>query len=266
MDDVLSGLGHFLVPILGEARSDGVPELKPLGSGTLIQIGDTRGILTAAHVWNKAKKFENIHFVITRGKSSAFAVPRDHIFVKKIWNAATPEWGPDLAFLEIAPNHISTIGARKSFLNLNLQKATLAEYPPKIEKGLWAITGLVAEFSEVQVQTEKQIVTVNAVCRAFFTLIQGTHEHQGYDYFDAGVKKELDGVPTSFGGVSGGGLWQIDLSKNKDGEISWDGKRYFRGVAFWQSDLSKARQVIRFHGPRSVFEKAWAEWGFPENI
>lgn len=68
---------------------------------------------------------------------------------------------------------------------------------------------------------------------------------------------QLPGVPLSFGGVSGGGLWEIKLSMTSSKEISWDEKRYFRGVAFWQSEVSDGYRMIRCHGPKSSFEKTW---------
>lgn len=189
----------------------------------------------------------------------------EHFSVKELWDGQIEAWGPDLALLEVAPSYVSTIKTYKSFLNLSRQKAELAKYPPNIEKGFWAITGMVEEFSNVQHHPEIKTVTANVICRAFFSTIHKAHDHKDYDYIDAGAKLELPDVPLSFGGISGGGLWQVDLSMDKSGTISWDGKRHFRGVAFWQSKPSDGRRVIRCHGPRSVFEKAWTEWELPKS-
>lgn len=264
MDSVKSDLKHFLVPFLGLSESGPVPDLIPLGSGTLIRVNDTHGVLTAAHVCHKFSKFEKIHIVLSDRVATGFSISSEYISVKEIWGGKASEWGPDLAFLELALNDVSIIAASKSFLDLSQQKDALLDAPPNIGKGLWAITGLVGEFSDVEHKLEDRIVSAHVDCQAFFSTIHDTHERQGHDYFDVGVSKKLDGVPVSFGGVSGGGLWQIQISKNKDGEIYWNGNRYFRGVAFWESEPSKGRQIIRFHGPRSIFETAWTEWGFPK--
>jgi hypothetical protein len=132
-----------------------------------------------------------------------------------------------------------------------------------IEKGLWAVTGMVGEFTEVQPNPEARTVTCHIYGEAFISAVQRTHEHNGYDYFDLGANLQLPGVPSSFVGVSGGGLWQINLSMAKSGTISWDGKRYFRGVAFWESEKTDGYRMIRCHGPKSIFEKAWDSWALP---
>ena len=156
------------------------------------------------------------------------------------------------------------IAAHKSFLNLTQQRATLGEHPAKTEKGLWAVTGMVAEFSGLQCRPEVQAIEANVQARAFFSLIRETHDRHGYDYLDASVMPALPSVPSTFGGVSGGGLWEVSLSMTRSGHIAWDGKRHFRGVAFWESPVADGRRVIRCHGPRSTLETAWKAWALPE--
>ena len=168
-----------------------------------------------------------------------------------------------MALLKLALSDVATIKAHKSFLNLTQQKQTFAECPPVIEKGLWAVTGMVGESTEVQSNPEARTVTCHIHGEAFISAVQRTHEHNGYDYFDIGANLQLPGAPSSFVGVSGGGLWQINLSMAKSGTISWDGKRYFRGVAFWESEITDGHRMIRCHGPKSIFEKAWELWALP---
>src|SRR6185295_8094041 len=91
--------------------------------------------------------------------------------------------------------------------------------------------------------------------QAFISAVQRTYERNGYDYFDLGANLQLSGVPSSFVGVSGGGLCQINLSMAKSGTTSWDGKRYFRGVAFWESEKTDGHRMIRCHGPNTIFER-----------
>jgi hypothetical protein len=230
-----------------------------------VEIEGTHYILTAAHVWHKAREEKNIGLVLTDHQSS-FLVLRDGISVKEVWDGKVQEWGPDIALLRLAPSDVVTIRAHKSFLNLAQQKGALSECPPVIEKGLWAITGMVGEFTEVHANTETRTITCHIHGEAFISAVQRTHEHNGYDYFDLGANFELPGVPSSFGGVSGGGLWQINLSMAKSGTTSWDGKPYFRGVAFWESKKPDAQGIIRCHGPKSIFEKAWDSWVLPSRV
>lgn len=265
LDRVEDGLRHYFVPVLALSEQAAEPSLKLVGSGTLVEINGLRGILTAAHVWEATRRAANIHLPLTMGRSS-FAIPRDLISPRTLRDANEPEWGPDLALLEISQPYLSTIAAHKSFLNLSQQERRLPDHPPKIEKGLWVVMGMVEEFSDVDARSAEMTVGAHVQCRAFFSLIQETHDRQGFDYLDVSAKLELPDVPSSFGGVSGGGLWQVDLSTARPGgPPSWDGKRHFRGVAFWQSDVSDARRAIRCHGPQSIFKMAWAEWGLPKD-
>ena len=240
------------------SAGDPQPHFKLIGSGTLVEIDNTYHVLTAAHVWHEARGVDQIGLALTT-YPSAFAIPCDAIRVKSVWSHENPEWGPDLALLELPRPLVSRIGAHKSFLNLRQQRSTLATHPPALGR-CWAVTGMVGQFSEVQSRPQDGIIEANIQARAFFSLIQQTHLREGYDYFDAGAKANLMGVPSSFGGLSGGGLWEIGLSMTKSGAISWDGQRHFRGVAFWQSRLSDGRRMIRCHGPQSVFERAWDSW------
>jgi len=92
-----------------------------------------------------------------------------------------------------------------------------------------------------------------------------TDSRDDYDYLTLTARTTLPGVPSSFAGVSGGGLWQITL-RMKGTEIVWKGERRFRGVAFWQTPLPEDRIAIRCHGPRSIFEKAWEAWGLGDRL
>lgn len=135
--------------------------------------------------------------------------------------------------------------------------------PTSDRKGALGSNGYGGGVHGVQPNPEARTVTCHIQGEAFISAVQRTHEHNGYDYFDLGANLQLPGVPSSFVGVSGGGLWQINLSMAKSGTISWDGKRYFRGVAFWESEKTDGHRMIRSHGPKSIFEKAWDSWALP---
>lgn len=262
LDDVIQVLKNYLVALYMVLPQKQQPQPRPIGSGTFVEIEGTHYVLTAAHVWHEARKAEKIGLVLTDYQSS-FMVLRDGIAAKELWDGKISEWGPDIALLKLAPSDVATIKAHKSFLNLMQQKGSLAEYSPVIEKGLWSVTGMVGKLTEVQPSPEQRTVTCHIHGEAFISAVQKTHEHNGYDYFDLGAKLDLPGSPSSFVGVSGGGLWQIRLSKAKSGEILWDGKRFFRGVAFWESEAINGYRMIRCHGPKSIFEKGWDLWELP---
>lgn len=207
LDDVCRHLQNYLVPILALLPENPVPRLRLIGSGTLVEIDGTHHILTAAHVWHETRDAEQIMLTLT-DYPSAFSIRRENISTKELWNPKGHEWGPDLALLRLPLPCVSRIAAHKSFLNLSRERATLASCPPSTAKGYWAVTGMVGEFSEVQPRPEVRIIDANIQARAFFSVIHQTHQRNGYDYLDLGAKLELTGVPSSFCGVSGGGLWE----------------------------------------------------------
>jgi hypothetical protein len=157
LDDVILLLKNYLVALNIILPGKQHPHPRPIGSGTFVEIEGTHHILTAAHVWRKAREAEKVGLVLTDYQSS-FMVLRDGISAKEVWDGKISRWGPDMALLKLAPPDVATIKAHKSFLNLTQQKQAFAERPPVIEKGLWAVTGMVGERTEVQPNPEAQTV------------------------------------------------------------------------------------------------------------
>jgi hypothetical protein len=258
-DQAENSLWHYFVPILALRKHEGKPKPKLIGSGTLIKIDGKGYILTAAHVWHEAERADSIHLLIKKGGRAKVEIPLANISARTIWDREGPEeWGPDLALLEIPPPQLTTISAYKSFLSFEQQLADLSENPPVIENSFWAMYGLVGEFSKVSVDHKRRI-DVELVARAFFGGVTQTHWIEGFDYYDAGVELWLPGVPSSHGGMSGGGLWEVGISISKSGDYSWDGRRRFRGVVFWESKPADEQRIVRSHGPCSIFERFLSE-------
>ncbi len=262
MDEVTGALQHFAVPLLKAPPSGERWESFPIGgTGTLVHIDGTHFILTASHVWREIKKSSDV-FLLLKNTPSRYVISTNSLSAQELARTGPEAWGPDLALVKIPHMHVSTIAASKSFLNLSGHRAEFAAKPCPVEKGFWVVFGLVHEFSHLEVDESAKTITAQSVGRGLFSVIDETHEREGCDFLDISVNTKLDGVPRSFGGVSGGGLWRIDLQKSRStGAITWDGKRHFRGVAFWQSDEENGHKVVRCHGPRSIFDKAWQAWG-----
>lgn len=231
------------------------------GSGTFVELSGRHYILTADHVWNGTEGWEELAIALA-AEGTPLSIPRDRVIANRLGGPPYSDWGPDLALLEIPPHLVATIKTRKSFLNLAKRRAMLSAYPPRMEKTLWAVMGMVAETSEVKSRTESGLVPVNIRGEAFFGVTCTADRRRGYDYLTTYAKTTLPSVPTSFKGVSGGGLWQIGVTMRKaTGVISWAGEHHFRGVAFWEEPKPPDQVALRCHGPKSIFQKAWAHWG-----
>jgi hypothetical protein len=102
---------------------------EPVGSGTLVQIDEYSGILTAEHVVNHPRRSDLRLIGLTgppRQLSMAIAefphaisIPSDVLRIVKT-GARADKSGPDLAFIAIPPSPLlQELNARKSFANLN---------------------------------------------------------------------------------------------------------------------------------------------------
>jgi hypothetical protein len=262
LDDIGSNLQHSFVPIFGLAGERCAEPLLLIGSGTLVKIDSSYHILTAAHVWDATAPFPTVGLLLT-SYASRLLIPREYIAARKLRGSDPEECGPDLALLAVPAPFVSQIRAHKSALDLMQQRYDFLAHPSRPDFGLWAVTGMVEGFSSVRQNLEQRTIELDVHERAFFGGIDEMHERDGYDYLDVGADVGLEAVPPSFGGVSGGALWWIVLSKNETGQMLWSGEKHLYGVAFWQSPIREGRRVIRCHGPKSVFENAWKEWRLP---
>lgn len=265
LEDVRVGIQAYLAPLI--VISPSAPKDRPAvdlaGSGTFVELGGHYYVLTADHVWNKVETegWEELAIALA-AEGRPLSIPRKHVIAHRLGTPPYTEWGPDLALLEVPPHLVGTIKTRKSFLNLAKRRSMLEAAPPRTEKALWTVMGMVAETSEVKSRSESGRVPVNIRGEAFFGVTCTADTRQEYDYLTVYAKTTLPNVPSTFKGVSGGGLWQIGLTMRKaTGEISWALEHHFRGVAFWEQSTPPNQIAIRCHGPQSIFEKAWEAWG-----
>jgi len=172
LDDVILLLKNYLVAVYIVLPEKQQSRPRPIGSGTFVEIEGTHYILTAAHVWHKARESEKIGLVLTDYQSS-FMVLRDAIPYQELWDGKVSEWGPDITLLKLAPSDVATIKAHKSFLNLAQQKEALAACPPVIEKGLWAVTGMVGEFTGFNQIPRQELLHVTSTGKRSFLPCSG---------------------------------------------------------------------------------------------
>jgi len=251
-DEICSWLKHYAVGLLGlnSDRDDDVPKF--IGSATLVTAAQAHYILTAAHVWNELCKFDRVGLAMSEYESR-FSLERKSLAPTVLRGPTPGQWGPDLAFLRIPPSIVGTISAHKAFCNLSKQK----EADPALDHnlGVWAFVGAPA------VDSHLEPPTIALQCGVFFSGVDAIYDLDGYDYFDVGI--DLESAPQfrkSFGGVSGGGLWHLILTRTSGGSgLSF--ARSFEGVAFYQSPEKEGRRFIRCHGRKSIFNAGLAALG-----
>lgn len=239
---IARSLGSSTVALFAVSNSRGQDILKLVGTGTLVVVHDSYGILTAAHVWEEGLKSavklgitltDNINHKCLMDVSTVVAtIVRDST---SEWN----EWGPDIAFLRIPFEFVGGIKAFQVFENLKAPPKPLGEC---VE--CWVAMGTPKELgSFTQTHAEVQISGDFVHPRS-----QSRGEH---DYCDFEIDTQREGVPKSFGGFSGGGLWKVLVYYSPTaGKVDW--RQRLKGVIFWQFPLVEGRRTIRCHGHSSI--------------
>jgi hypothetical protein len=239
--EIILDIGRFTVPLFA-IRDTGI-ELA--GTGTLFTSGGSQYILTAAHVWEeKLRSAAKVGVGIAADISNQFSIDAQ-VLVPCFPAHPTPwdKWGPDIAFLRIPSEHVGSISARRLFYSPTVDE-TVAPKVDRIEVCvLMGTPEALGTFSPMHAD-----VQVNG--RFVIDKIPYSQRDE-QDYFDIEIDTSSPGTPKSWGGVSGGGLWVVQVyCQCSTGKIEW--ARSLQGLAFWEHPSENDRQVIRCHGPKSI--------------
>jgi hypothetical protein len=162
-----------------------------------------------------------------------------------------------LGAVVLAPPIASALAAKKTFYNLDRRRDQMLHTPLDLNDGVWFVHGFVDER------------TVEEPARDGYGLIKGFYNLSGagcpepsvvigeHDYFAFPVSYGRRSVaPKSFGGMSGGGLWQVPIGRNAQGELKHK-LPLLSGVVFYQEPTTEARCAVRCHGRLSVYRVAY---------
>lgn len=225
------------------------------GSGTLVHVDGRRTVLTADHVAEQLERANRISLLIDwSGGLRRCAFERTHLSFARLARGTDDGEGPDLAliFLPQADEAVSSLGAHKCFYNLDRRIEMLGCNFPGLEYGFWFPCGVPAEGSR-----ELEPMRCFARARGAWGLcaIAGRpteFQRDGFDYLDFNVPESGKDIPSSLGGMSGAGLWQVRLRQRSDGEI-YVQDYFLAGVVFYEW-YPPARH-LRCHGRRSLHER-----------
>ncbi len=162
-----------------------------------------------------------------------------------------------MAVIVLPPTDIAWLKDKRLFWNISLQRKQVLANPLDKDIGVWFVCGFPDEFT----RTEEPQRGFDRVL-GFFNLsgcsgVEREWADGDYDYLDLPVlyEKGIE-LPISFGGISGGGVWQVPLWKTEQGEIRAK-EPIFSGVAFYQTAIVDRRRTIRCHGRRSVYDAVY---------
>lgn len=244
--------------IVGFCRiEEGPRERRPvlLGSGTLVQIGDRRAILTAHHVVSVLPKFGRI-CILLEPDQAELTVDASGLAPMLIARGLVDAEGPDLGAVVLSDAIAGSIAAKKTFYNLDKHRERLLTSPPVRNLGFWFVNG----FPESETVRVRDKDGSGDVMRFFNMSGAGGPDEPvtigKHDYYRYPVGPESrDSVPPSFGGMSGGGLWQIPVRKLPSGELV-PMEPLFSGVIYYQIN-TPSEYALLCHGRKSVYEVAY---------
>ena len=182
----------------------------------------------------------------------------ESLYRLKIDRGSVDSEGPDLGALIVAPAIAANLSAHKVFYNLQLRQQKLLEKPPRLVEGVWFLNGFVAEGTKEEIGRQGYEKIKGFLLFSGAAGVDTEYERDGYDYFDVPITytKEFS-IPRDFGGMSGGGLWQVPLIKKRStGKLQHE-ELLFSGVVFYQQPIRDNESMVRCHGRRSVYEIAY---------
>ncbi len=225
-----------------------------IGSGTLVQFGEVYGILTAYHVTSSSafRHCDRLGLLLMAQHAHHFSMPRTSLSIVPVGPPVAGQIGPDLSLIILPLADVSGIRAKKLFWNLGSHGDEILQKPRPIDEGAWVLWGCPDENTE-QLQRDEHFLEITGYeCMSGFGGVTKEWTEGTFDYLEFAVSYDaLSESPLSFGGCSGGGLWQVPLVW-KDDTISHE-RPILSGVAFHQSDVVDDRRKITCHGRVSTY-------------
>jgi hypothetical protein len=211
---------------------------QPAGSGSSVKLGKVYGILTAAHVLKPMCDDEVVGLVRFPSLRSIQAARLQLAHTERLlmWNGNDGD-APDIAFLkipEIVGRELEALGA--VFYNFEVAREFKPSKPEHRMAKCYAVVGVVGEWTEeaVALPGKGQKTDVGALFGAAKLLREFRESDADL------VEVEIDyaegpKIPQSYGGVSGGALWELHVELDKEHKPAKINQR-LSGVAFRQSE------------------------------
>lgn len=252
-DELINLVAPYAIGLVAIQTKDKVEDGFYLGSGTLVNISGFYCILTAGHVIkNRAFDKADIIGLSFSANVRRYGIERNRIRTEFIWNSENLEFGPDIGLIFIPPDKLPWIKEMKFFWNIMQNKDAVLNIGHN--NGAWGTCGCVSEMVTFKENEEGHSKVFSFYHNLWLTGIEKEFSKNGYDYFDTSVAY-IEGeeyVPKNFGGLSGGGLWQIPLYEKENKIICGD--PLLSGVVFYQSSIENNKRFIRCHGRKSIYE------------
>lgn len=240
IDDSFTGpVCDYSVGLL-KFRIEGKIEMAdPAGTGTFVKIGTLYGILTAGHVLKEFGEQETVGLVRFPSITPALQNRRLNLgHTKRVvdWNSKNGD-APDIAFVSIPEVDGRALEASGAvFYNLGISrdyKISAADHRMSL---CYALVGVVGEWTEEGSPefARGRKIDIGGLFGAAKSV--RSFKEESNELVEVEISYETGPkIPRSYGGVSGGALWELHVELDKESKVFKVNKK-LHGVAFRQSD------------------------------
>lgn len=259
--DIMQQLGDYSVAIAQKTGEDDA-SFRIMGSGVCVRRGNDYGVLTAHHVLHAGPrpvalgKFgaERIYFLAKRGHSRYAAQSELEETPLGAPAGDYGEFGPDLAVIKLPPGSVrSSLLAASSFWPLDIDPdRVVREFA--VDRACLIHTGYPACHNRSAQGVPASLMLYGGTSG----LLQEDIAHRGeWDYVTTACDyRAFPDLPSSYGGMSGGGIWSALLQRGATGALELH-RFALVGVNFWQTGLELGVQRLRGHFVRSIYGRDW---------
>jgi hypothetical protein len=243
-ESIARGGQLYSTPLFSLKQTAAGDLLELAGSGTYLRKGERYFILTAAHVWHEMLKDSDFVGVTLREVDDPRCLIETNAISPRgparpaVWN----DLGPDIIALEIPSSRVGEIKAFRGFYEMDGGLKAMVNID---RSEAYLLVGTPCELGTFT-QTHASVQLIGLWDGAPKTFKAGE-----WDYVDFKARLHPDTPAGSFGGVSGGGLWRVQIYPHPEtGEV--ESTVALEGVAFWEHGTSGGQGMIRCHGVESV--------------
>jgi len=258
IENIARIVADYTVSFLKLEQRNGTEHVVPAGSGTLIKFGQIYGVLTAGHVLKGLPDSGDVAISLyprNTAKLQKQTITMNHATKLIVGDGGANSNDLDIGFLRLTSPNIGNLNATNSFLNFSMGREKYIRADPPAKPYFHAVLGAVGEWlTELNPNQPNTILLGNELLFGDGEIVR-EYEEKNLDFYDFNISFG-DGVqpPSSYGGVSGGGLWQISLWKDEARDKSPISDLTLLGLAYYQNVSSDGRLFIKCHGQKCVYE------------
>lgn len=224
-----------------------------VGTGTLVSIGDKRGILTARHVI-KCFEYDDALGIVMPSPFDLtphrFEIPID--YVKLSYADSIGEKQPDMGIVIITRKYASILSAKKSFCDLIMHRPEALACQPDYGSPIWVLVGTPDEWSRDGGSVDTFKSTREFTLMIGFGVVEPSTRYSAFKCLDFKVDRpEGSGIPASFGGCSGGGLWHVPMTDSVTIAVN---QSRLMGVAIEESHSSVRKTTVHCLGSELIYK------------